>query len=264
VSEMINSFKSNDGMQIYFQRQGEGPPVVLVHGVGANLQSWDPIAIRLAKRFTVLRADLRGHGKSGRMNACSIDDFVTDILALADLNAIKQFALVGFSLGGLIAQHLALKAPERLTELVLISTVAQRTPEERKRVVDRAELLERDGIKAVTGAASERWFTPAFKEKYPERVAERLNELAANDPASYLAAYRVFGLADEGIALNQIKVPTLIMTGEDDPGSNPRMAKALHKEIVGSQIEIFPGLRHSVLLEAPELIADRLERFLPA
>jgi pimeloyl-ACP methyl ester carboxylesterase len=54
------------------------------------------------------------------------------------------------------------------------------------------------------------------------------------------------------------------MTGEDDPGSNPRMAKVLHKEIVGSQIEIFPGLRHSVLLEAPELIADRLERFLPA
>ncbi|MCR4524605.1 alpha/beta fold hydrolase [Bosea sp. 47.2.35] len=234
---------------------------MLVHGVGATLQSWDEISRRLAKHFKVLRADLRGHGLSDRITACTIDDFVDDVLALADANGVDRFALAGFSLGGLIAQRCALISPDRLTKLALISTVADRTPEERKRVVERAGLLERDGIQAVTGAASERWFTPEFKAKHPERVAQRLQELAENDAASYLAAYRVFGLADEGMELSKIQIPTFVMTGEDDPGSNPRMARVIHQAIAGSRLEIFPGLRHSVLMEAPDLIADRLERF---
>lgn len=261
MAERGKFFESRDGLQIHYRSEGDGMPIVLVHGVGANLQSWDEIAQRLATQFKVLRADLRGHGHSARMTECTIDDFVDDVLALADKNGVERFALAGFSLGGLIAQRCALVAPQRLTKLALISTVAERTPEERKRVVERAGLLQRDGIQAVTGAASERWFTPEFKAKYPERVSQRLQELAANDAASYLAAYRVFGLADEGMELSKIQVPTFVMTGEDDPGSNPRMAKTIHEAIPGSQLEIFPGLRHSVLLETPELIADRLERF---
>lgn len=264
MSELGSTFESRDGVRIHYRREGTGDPIVLVHGVGANLQSWDDIAARLARQYTVIRADLRGHGQSGRISDCSMGDFVSDLQALADINQIDRFALVGFSLGGLIAQHCALSIPQRLKQIVLISTVAQRTPEERKRVVERAALLKRDGIMAVTGAASERWFTPEFKERHPERVAQRLAELANNDLASYVAAYTVFGTADEGIDLAKIRTPTLIMTGEDDPGSNPRMARTLHAEIEGSKLEIFPKLRHSVLLEAPDLISDRIERFLAA
>jgi pimeloyl-ACP methyl ester carboxylesterase len=262
VSQSGLFFESRDGIPIHYRRQGTGPALLLVHGVGADLQSWDAIAARLEKRFTILRPDLRGHGKSGRITRCSMDDFVADVIGLADAAGTDQFSLAGFSLGGLIAQYCALAAPERLRRVVLISTVARRTAEERQRVVERAALLERDGIMAVTGAAAERWFTPAFKQRHPERVAQRLAELAANDLASYVAAYRVFGLADEGVPLSAIRTPALIMTGEDDPGSNPRMARVLHEEIAGSELEILPGLRHSVLLEAPDLIADRLERFL--
>jgi pimeloyl-ACP methyl ester carboxylesterase len=262
VSELGSTFESRDGMRIHYRREGAGDPVMLVHGVGADLQSWDDIATRLAKRYTIIRADLRGHGQSGRMTDCTMADFVSDVEALADINQIDRFALVGFSLGGLIAQHCALAFPQRLKQIVLISTVAQRTPEERRRVVERAALLRRDGIMAVTGAASERWFTPEFKERNPDRVAQRLAELAANDLPSYVAAYTVFGTADEGIPLANIRTPTLVMTGEDDPGSNPRMAQTLHAEIEGSKLEIFPKLRHSVLLEAPDLISDRIERFL--
>ena len=262
VPEQGSFFASHDGTRIHYHRQGKGFPVVLVHGVGAALQSWDDIASRLAARFTVIRADLRGHGQSSRIIHCTMDDFVSDVIALANVNQIDRFALVGFSLGGLIAQHCALAIPQRLTQLVLISSVADRTPEERRRVLERAALLERDGIKAVTSAASERWFTPEFKSRNPDLVARRLAELAANDPASYLAAYKVFGMADEGLEIERIHTSTLIMTGEDDPGSNPRMARLLHAEISGSKLEILPGLRHSVLLEAPDLISDRLERFL--
>lgn len=262
MSQSEGIFESRDGMPIRYRREGAGAPVILVHGVGANLESWDAIAERLVSNSTVLRADLRGHGKSGRMTDCEMSDFVADVFALADEQGLSDFALVGFSLGGLIAQCCALDAPGRLNKMVLISTVARRTPEERTRVIERTKLLARDGVRAVTGAAAERWFTPDFKAGNPERVAQRLEELAANDPQSYLAAYRVFGLADEGLPLSDIRTPTLIMTGEDDPGSNPRMSRLLHDEIEGSQLEILPGLRHSVLLEAPGLIADRIERFL--
>ncbi|UZF95547.1 alpha/beta fold hydrolase [Bosea sp. NBC_00550] len=262
MSQSEGIFESRGGMSIRYRREGAGDPVVLVHGVGANLESWDAIAERLASHYTVLRADLRGHGKSGRMTDCEMSDFVSDVFALADHQGLTNFALVGFSLGGLIAQCCALEAPDRLTKLVLISTVAQRTPEERTRVIERTKLLASDGVRAVTGAAAERWFTPEFKARNPERVAQRLEELAANDPKSYLAAYRVFGLADEGLPLSDIRTPTFIMTGEDDPGSNPRMSRLLHEEIKGSKVEILPGLRHSVLLETPDLVADRIERFL--
>jgi pimeloyl-ACP methyl ester carboxylesterase len=237
---------------------GTGPYVTLVHGVGANLQSWDQVTRLLEPHFTVVRLDLRGHGKSGRITTCTLDDLAADVRRVWDQRGIKKTHLAGFSLGGLIAQSLALSDAERIDCLAILSAVAGRTDDERAKVVGRLKLLKEGGIAAVTGAAEERWFTPEFRAKHPERVARRIAELLANDPASYAAAYTVFATSDLADRLSEIRHPTLVATGEHDLGSNARMARMMHERIKGSQLEILPNLRHSVLIEAPEKIAALL------
>lgn len=255
----------NAGMPIYSEADGSGSPVVLVHGVGANLRSWDTIAERLARSFQVIRLDLRGHGQSGRLQgATSLGAMASDVIAVMDHYGVAQADLAGFSLGGLIAQLLAVEHPERFRRLALISAVAGRTAEERERVRERAAIVERDGIGGVLDAARTRWFTEDFVRRHPELVEARLEELVKNDHASYAAAYRVFAEADLADRLGEIRQPTLVITGEHDIGSNTRMARLMHERIAGSELHILPGLKHSVLLEAPDLIAGHLERWFGA
>lgn len=250
------------GMQILAKAEGAGSALVLIHGVGANMQSWDAIAERLARGHRVLRFDLRGHGGSGKVTgAVTLDDLASDTLAVMAHFGVAQADVAGFSLGGLIAQHLCVNSADRVRRVALISAVAGRTAEEREKVVQRAEILQREGIKAITGAARERWFTESFAARYPEKIEARIRELEANDLASYLAVYRLFGTAELADRLHEISQPALIMTGEFDVGSNPRMARLMHERIPNSELHILPGLKHSVLLEAPDLIADHLERW---
>lgn len=262
MKHQLGVFQGAHGVEITYQVEGTGPLVTLIHGVGANLESWDVIAPQLATRFTVARADLRGHGRSGRIISCSMADFVEDVAGLLRAIGAPAAHLVGFSLGGLIAEHVTIDRPELVERLVLISTVAERTVDERARVRQRADTVRDQGIASVAQAAEDRWFTPAFRAANPDKVARRLRELTSNDVGSYAAAYRVFGEADEGVRAENIQRPTLIMTGEHDTGSSPRMARMLHERIAGSELNILPDLRHSVLVESSDLIAKLLLEFL--
>ena len=90
---------------IHYQVDGAGPPLTLVHGVGARLESWDEVVERLAPRFRVIRLDLRGHGRSGPIeNACTLEDFADDVRYVWDQLGVTKSHVAGFSLGGLIAQ----------------------------------------------------------------------------------------------------------------------------------------------------------------
>lgn len=248
---------------LHYRTEGQGPAVMLIHGVGADLSSWDAIAPELAADFTVLRLDLRGHGQSGRIvGDCSLTDFVRDVVDVLAEAGVARAHVVGFSLGGLIGQGLALDHAERVDRLVLLSTVAGRTAEERDRMHSRVAILGEQGIEAVSGAAQERWFTPAFIAANPEIVRSRMEQLRNNHATSYLAAYTAFATGDLADRLHAIRAPTLIATGEHDFGSNPRMARFMHERIARSELCILPGLRHSVLVEAPERITALLQGFL--
>ena len=247
---------------IHYKVEGAGQLVTLVHGVGASLDSWDEVVAYLLGGHRVIRMDLAGHGKSGPIRGNrNLQDFADDVRRVWDHLGISKTHLAGFSLGGLIAQSLALSHADRIDRLVILSAVAGRTDEERAKVVGRLALLKEGGIPAVTAAAEERWFTPEFRNQYPERVAQRMRELLANDPISYAAAYTVFATGDLGDYVGEIRHPTLVATGEHDVGSNVRMARMMHAAIAGSELHILPGLRHSVLVEAPHQVAEMLMRF---
>jgi (E)-2-((N-methylformamido)methylene)succinate hydrolase len=242
---------------------GEKPPVVLIHGVGADGTSWDQIAPALSADFRVTRLDLRGHGRSGHIESeLTLDDFVRDVIDVLDATGIATAHIVGFSLGGMIAQGIGLRHAGRVRKLVLLSAVAGRTDEERARVRARLAILKEQGIGAITGAAQERWFTPAFIARNPDVVERRMRQLRENHAPSYAAAYTVFSTSDLGDQLHAIRAPTLIATGEHDLGSNTRMARHMHEQIPGSRLQILPELRHSILVEAPGLVTRLVRDFL--
>jgi 3-oxoadipate enol-lactonase len=252
------------GVVLNYRLQGVGSrALVCIHGVGSSLDAWEGVAAKLGDTFRILTLDLRGHGRSSLIKGrYEIDDFVGDVLALADHAGFEKFDLAGFSLGGLIAQRLALTHARRLSKLVLLATVAGRTPEERERVAARLAALQSGDRGSHYDASVSRWLTEGFQQRHPALVARMRQRNAENDPDCYAAAYRVLAQTDFGGLIDQISVPTLIATGEEDQGSNPRMAHFMHERIPGSQLEILPGLRHSILIEAPDLVAALMRRFL--
>ncbi|WP_186236403.1 alpha/beta fold hydrolase [Burkholderia gladioli] len=253
-----------DGVRLAYRLQGEGPrELVCIHGVGSYLEAWQGAINALGRGFRVLSFDLRGHGRSERVKGrYEIDDFVGDVLALADHAGFARFDLAGFSLGGLIAQRLALTHPARLRRLVLLATVAGRTAEERARVAERLAALQAGERGAHYDASLSRWLSEDFQARHPALVDELRRRNAQNDPDCYAAAYRVLAQTDFGGLIDQIAMPTLIATGECDAGSNPRMARYMHERIPESRLAILPNLRHSLLNEAPEQVAALMRAFL--
>jgi pimeloyl-ACP methyl ester carboxylesterase len=248
---------------IAYERSGKGHPLVLVHGVGANLQSWDGVCGELEGDFEIVRPDLRGHGRSAHIDSpYSIEGFAADVVEVMDDAGLPKAHLAGFSLGGLIAQELARSYPDRFERVVLLSAVAGRTPAEREKVVARLQMIRDGGIDAIVGAAYDRWFTKEFAERHPDVIERRIAELKAVHIPSYLEAYRVFGLTELVDRLSEIGQPTLVMTGEFDQGSNVRMAETMHRLIPDSELRILPGLKHSVLVEASKLVAGHMREFL--
>lgn len=253
-----------DGVRIHYRVDGDGPRhVTLIHGVGSNLASWDHVVERLRDRFTVLRYDTRGHGESGKPpGPYSLDDYVADLRALLDHCGAPSTTLVGFSFGGMIAQAFAIAEPKRVEKLAILSAVAGRTPEQRAQVIKRADELERGGATRTVGAALDRWFTPEFREAHPEIVEQHAARVVQNDPVGYAAAYRVFAEGDLIDELHRIQQPTVIVTGENDPGSTAEMARMMHERIPNSELHILPRLRHSILVEGHEAVSDVLLRFI--
>ena len=242
--------------------EGEGPPIVLIHGIGASTESWAGLVPLLKGRFACLSYDLRGHGRSevvpGRYG---LDAYVDDLAALMNARGIDACHLAGHSLGGVIAQAFALRFPGRTKSTILVSTAACRTAEEREAILGLARTVEREGAAFIMERAMERWFTPAFRQAHPEVIARRKARVLETDPESFANAFRIYAESELGDRLHRIAAPSLILTGENDVGSNPRIAEAMAERIPDAELEIFPELRHAVLLEAPALVAERIAAF---
>jgi pimeloyl-ACP methyl ester carboxylesterase len=254
-----------NGLSTRYAVEGAGPPLLLIHGVGGRLDNWAGVVAALGGRFTTIRYDLRGHGESTKSpGPYSVEVFAEDALALLDHLAVRRCHVAGHSLGGMIAQRLALDAPGRVDRLVLLSTACGRTEEERGRVLERLAIV-RDGVPGEHFRRSVgRWFSDEFQRTNPQVIERHAAQNMANDPAAYAAAYRVLATTDLAGDIGRIAAPTLIATGEGDTGSNPRMARLMHDRIPGSRLHVLPGLRHSILIETPALVARLLDEFFTA
>ena len=248
-----------------WERHGNGPPVVLIHGFGLNRAMWQWTLPALTPHFSVLTYDLLGHGESpppaGRPGLAM---FSRQLLRLMDRCSIERAAVVGFSLGGMIARRIALDHADRLSALAILNSPHDRSPAAREAVRARVRQTEVHGPSANVEPALERWFSPAFRAAAPETIALVRAWITGNDPAVYPRIYRVLAEGDAELVqgLEQIACPTLVMTGEDDPGNTPAMARAMAGLIPGARLVILPGLRHMALAEKPAAVNAPLCAFL--
>lgn len=245
----------------HYRESGSGPPVMLVHGVGASLEMWEPVAAQLDRRHRVIRYDMLGHGASAKPpGPYRLAEFVDQLHRLAGDLDLPRFILAGFSMGGLVAQGYALDHPERLARLVLLNTVFDRDAAERAAIDGRVRDVMGGGFAASVEAAIERWFTPDFRTARPEVVESMRRQMLANDLPAYGAAYQLFATADRELAgeIGRIVTPTLIVTGAEDRRSTANMAAAMGRLLPRGRCHIIPGQRHMTPLELPERIAEMI------
>ncbi len=248
-----------------FETEGQGSPVVLVHGFGMTREMWDWQWPALTGRFQAVRYDLLGHGASDKpRDAYSLARFADQTAAVMDGLGIDRAALVGFSLGGMIVRAFALARPERVTALAILNSAHDRTEEERAAVLMRVEQAAREGPRTTVDAALARWFTPSYGASHPEVLDRVRRWILANDREVYPLIYRVLAEGDVELAaaVAAIRSPTLVMTGGEDHGNSPDMARRMAALIPGARCEIVAGLRHMGLAEDPEAFNGPLVSFL--
>ncbi len=255
-----------------FSIDGSGPPVVLVHGMGLNRAMWQGMLPPLAARFTVIRYDLLGHGESAAPPLpCTLGDLVAQLDALLSRLEISRTAIVGFSLGGTLAQAFAVDHPDRTVAIAVLNSAYRRDAAQRDAMLERLRLSEDAGPAATVDAALERWFTPGFAAARPDMLDQVRQWMVANDPAHYAALYRVLVTGDAAAvadgrpladAIADIACPALVLTGDDDRNSTPAMARGMAARMSAGRVETFPGLRHMGLAEDPDRFNGALVPFL--
>lgn len=237
-------------------------PIVLLHGVGLDRTVWEAFtaALPAALRESVIALDLPGHGSQPTLTAPqTLASLAADVATRLPAGNIH---LVGFSLGALISQQLALTLGKRVKSLCLVSSVCKRTPAESASVGQRLETA-RQNFQATVEASLTRWY-PAESGVADAEIARTRKVLEANNPASFLYAYEVFACGDQDVAphLAEIRQQTLAITGELDPGSTPEMTARLAASIPNCRAEIVPGVRHMLPVEAASHLAASYTKFL--
>lgn len=219
----------------------------------------------LIGHFSVLTYDLLGHGESASPEGVvGLATFSDQLLRVMDACALECAAIVGFSLGGMIARRFALDHPDRLWAMAVLHSPHDRTTSEREAVSQRARQARASGPSATVDAALDRWFTPAFRAERAD-VMDLVREwILANDPTVYPEVYRVLAEGDAELvdSIDRISCPTLIMTGGQDTGNSPEMARKMATRIPDARVEILPGLRHMGLAESPSAVNTPLLAFL--
>ena len=239
--------------KINYVSTGDGEPLILIHGVGLDHTMWQPQLEYFSSFYKVYAYDMMGHGDSEKpvRDFYKLEDFSSQLYEFMKGLNIESAHIVGFSMGGLVAQEFCLSFPEKVKSLTIANSVANRNDEERKLVLNRVKQVEDEGNNATIGAAIERWFSKEYIKNNIDTTKKIRYRLETNDEKAYLNAYRVFATADRELwdRLNQIQAPVFIITGENDKGSNPRMAKDMKGKIPHADICIVPDSKHMLPVE---------------
>ena len=253
----------SDVIDCEFTVQGDGPPLFLIHGIGAARNTWAKALPVLTPHFTVVTYDLRGHGASPMPTGeFGLDALVNDLERVRERTGFETAHFAGHSLGGMIGPAYALRYPDRVQSLGLLSTAAFRTEDDSTKVWGVVRAMEEKGIPQVLGTLTDRWFTDGFIAAHGDVVERRLKQVIDTDPDVFLNVFRIYAGTEMAPWLHEVTAPSLILTGENDGGCNPRLNRLIDDALPNSELVILPDLKHSLLLEAGDVVAGHLVRFI--
>jgi len=254
-----------NGIQMNYELSGKkkAPMVMLSHSLGCSLAMWDLQLGTLEPHFQVLRYDTRGHGKSeASPGAYTLELLTEDAIGLMDALGLGKVHWVGLSMGGMIGQGIALYHPNRINSLALCDTTGKIPPEAQPLWQERLDAVREKGVESQVEVTMERWFTPSFLNSNPPMLGLIRKQFLATPKEGYMGCIEAIRKLNTLDRLSGIKVPTLIMVGEDDPGTPVSASEAIHKKISNSTLVILPSARHLSNVEQPEAFNTNLLTFL--
>ncbi len=242
-----------NGIAQYYQRRGSGPPLILIHALGVDHRIWAPQVEALESACTVIAYDVRGHGQTDvPVGPYSLEEFADDLVGLFDSLGLSSAHLVGISMGGMIAQQLAVTWPARVRSLVLADTTSEYAQEARRQFAERARIAETRGMAPLVDATIARWFTDDFRKEDPDTIARIRGILEMASPHGYAASCRAIGEVDLTERLVSVAAPTTVLVGSLDESTPPTMALKIHEYVPASTYEIIEGAAHLSNLSNPD------------
>jgi 3-oxoadipate enol-lactonase len=233
------------------------PALILSNSLGTNLGMWDPQVPALTQHFRLVRYDRRGHGQSGApAGSYSMEMLGRDVLAIMDGLGIEKANWCGLSMGGMVGQWLGANAPERFDKLVLSNTASYYA--DKNAWADRINAVKTGGVAAVAAGVANRWFTPGFISREPDRV-ERLSQMVRETSVEgYLGCCDAIRDMDHRDLLPKITAPTLIIAGKHDVATTPADAEFIRDRIPGAKLAMLDAAHISNVEQAEKFTAEVL------
>lgn len=259
---------ANDGLELYYESVGQGPPVLWLQGLASDHNAWTVQKFHFTRRFRCLLPDNRDVGRSARASTVyELSDMARDALAVLDAAEVDAAHVVGLSMGSSIAQNLALLAPERVRSLTLLSAFARADARMEALLEVWCDLYPQIG-RVMFHQQAEPWmFSPSFFEQ-PSNL-RALRRYVEQDPHpqeadAFQRQVEASRTQDTSGRLASISVPALVVSGELDILSPPYLGRALADALPNAEFVERPGIAHSVNLEGQREFNQLLERFLLA
>lgn len=241
-----------DGVRLSTRSDGatDGTPLLCCNSLGTGLELWDPQVPGWSAHRRVLRFDQRGHGRSDAPDApYELDELGRDALAVLDAYQVARADVCGLSLGGVVAQWLAINHPDRVDRVVLACTTARVGTEDAWR--ERAQAVRDGGTAAIVDMVMERFFSPAFRRRDP-RTVERFRQTLIDTPdEGYVGSCLALARADLRAETPRLAAPTLVLAGSADEATPPSVMRELLEGLPAGRWVELEGAGHLANLEVP-------------
>jgi 3-oxoadipate enol-lactonase len=238
-----------------------GPALVFINSLGCDLRIWERVAPAFTDRYQVLRYDKRGHGRSDAPHGpYTIRDHANDLTGLLAALEIESAALVGISVGGLIAMDFALQHPDSTRALVLSDTAPKIGTAEGWE--ERIRLVREKGMPAIAETVASRWFTAAFKEGRRSEYRGYLEMLSQASAEGYAATCAALRDADLRAALPAIAAPTLALVGAADQTVSPEQTRTWAASLPNARVQVIEKAAHLPCIEQPGAVSEAVRGFL--
>ena len=252
-----------NGIEINYEIAGNGPWVTLSHSLGCDLHMWDEQMDALTRNYRVLRFDTRGHGASSAPDdAYTLEQMADDAHGLLAGLGVKQTHWVGLSMGGMIGQTYALRHPDMFKSMVLADTTCRYPADAAPVWADRIKLAQTGGMEPIADAMLARWFTEPYRKSHPQVMARIGGSVGATPVAGFVGCCHAIPKINLTERLKEIDCPTLVIVGEQDPGTPVEMAREIHAAMPGSELVIIPSAAHLSNVEQPQAFNAALLGFL--
>ncbi len=260
------TIKSGDA-EIFYEAQGDGPPVVLLHAFPANHELWLPAAKALTSRYRVIVPDLRGHGASeAGEGPATMEKHAADLARLLDDAEVGRAALAGVSIGGYVLFEFWRRYRGRVASLALIDTKAQPDNDQARanRLQSAAGVLEK-GVEPFVDTMLPKLFGETTQRTRPDLMNSARKLMMKMSPQDVNLVQRGMAERPDSVpTLKTINVPTLVVVGDEDIVSAPADAELMCQNIPNAQMKVIPRAGHYAVWEQPEDVGKVLRQFLDA